>query len=86
MLQGVKVSPSKRKNRSAQRLEEFLEKKRKAFIAELIARGCDSQHAQEACAHAEQERLARIAQSRATPMEAESASAPAESAEPQRAQ
>ena len=86
----VPPSPSKRKKRSAQRLEEFLEKKRNAFIAELIARGCDSQHAQEACAHAEQERLARIAQSRAnasaTSMEAESASEPAESAEPRRAQ
>jgi len=40
----------------------------------------------EACEHAEQERLARIAQSRATSMEAEPASAPAESAGPRRAQ
>ena len=76
---------SKRKERSAQRLEEFLEKKRQAFIAELVARGCEVQRAQEACAHAERKRLERIAQSRAEPMEAESASGTAESAEPRRA-
>ena len=65
----------KRKKRSAQRLQEFQEKKRAGFIAELVAKGCELGHAQEAVANAERKRLERIARARAQPMEADAAPA-----------
>ena len=72
----VPPSPGgKRKERSARRLQEFQEKKRAGFIAELVAKGCELQHAQQAVANAERMRLERIAQSRAQPMEADAAPA-----------
>ena len=72
---------SKRKERSARRLEEFLEKKRTAFIAQLVAKGCELHNAQKACAYTERKRLERIARRRATSMEVETASEAADSVE-----
>ena len=66
-------SGGKRTKRNAQRLQEFQEKKRAAFVAELTAKGCELRHAQEAVASAEQQRLERIARKRAQPMEADAA-------------
>ena len=65
--------PSKRQQRSILRLQEFQEKKKAAFVAELAARGCEHSHAVAAVARAERMRLERIAASRAAPMEADAA-------------
>ena len=66
-------SGGKRTKRNAQRLQEFQEKKRAAFVAQLTAKGFELRHAQEAVASAEQQRLERIARKRAQPMEADAA-------------
>ena len=58
----------KRAKRSAQRLLVFQEKKRAAFVAELMANGCELRHAQEAVANAERMRLEQVAHGRAQPM------------------
>ena len=58
----------KRAKRSAQRLLVFQEKKREkkraAFVAELMANGCELRHAQEAVANAERMRLEQVARGR----------------------
>ena len=72
--------PSKRQQRSMQRLLDFQQKKRDGFVAELVANGCSLENAQSAVANAESMRLKRIAAGRATPMEAEAAPAPATTA------
>ena len=54
----------KRAKRSAQRLLVFQEKKRAAFVAELMANGCELRHAQEAVANAERMRLEQVARGR----------------------
>ena len=66
---------SKRKQRSAQRLLDFQEKKRAAAVQKQILQGADPIVAQETVARSERRRLEIIAQlavARATPMEAES--------------
>ena len=62
-----------RKARSARRLQEFQEKKRAGFIAELVAKGCELAHAQDAVAFGERTLLVRKALHGATPMDADSA-------------
>ena len=66
---------SKRKQRSAQRLLDFQEKKRAAAVQKQVLQGADPIVAEETVARSERKRLemiARMAADRATPMEAES--------------
>jgi len=65
---------SKRKQRSAQRLQDFLERKRAAAVAELVAKGYRLEVVRGVVARAESKRLERIQAARAaagapTPME-----------------
>ena len=65
----------KRTRRGERRLLEFQEKKRAAYVAELVAKGCTLEHAQLAVAHAESKRLELVAAAKERPMEVEAASA-----------
>ena len=60
---------SKRKQRSAQRLQEYQEKKRADAVAELVAKGCELAIAQANVARLERKRLEERAAARAVPME-----------------
>ena len=62
---------SKRKQRSAQRLQEFQEKKRVAAVAELVAKGCDLAVAQATVARDERKRLEERSVTGAAPMQTE---------------
>ena len=62
---------SKRHQRSAERLQEYQEKKRAALVAELVSKGTDSTVAHGIVARDERKRLEQIAARRAAPMEEE---------------
>ena len=62
---------SKRKQRSAQRLLEFQEKKRAALVHELVSKGTELSVAQGIVARDERKRLEHVAAQRAAPMEEE---------------
>ena len=62
---------SKRQQHSAQRLQEFQEKKRAALVQELVSKGTDSVVAEGIVARDERKRLEYIVAHRATPMDAQ---------------
>ena len=64
---------SKRKRRSAKRLLDFQEGKRKAAVQEFVSRGIDLSVAQMTVARAERKRLEQIADARVAPMDADAA-------------
>ena len=65
---------TKRQQRSAQRLQEYQEKKRAAAVQELVDKGCELSVAQAKVARLERKQLEERAQAGAAPMEEDATS------------